>query len=445
MMDAIYEKANRTLVWLGDESKDSNLAMAKLARIKSKKHLDNMTKFENEAIGHLFSRPWFSRVWVFSLAKSVVFHCGRMSFSWSPIEKMLRGLVHENGVLNSMQRESSRPATEVLDKLSQSQIWLRLLMDRRGILTEGYGNYKIEKSFRALVEAHIHLDATWPHDRIYGLLALGKKRNLGLSKCPPINYAESAVSVNLAWAKWMIEESGNLDVLFACQKTTSEPGLPSWAPSWKARDDETFVPNFSSARLMFYASSKVLMVYDNHKQVKMTSAKFSFSADNQLLTLQGKQIAILDTAYQFKDVEPQYHRKLIEFLPAGYISGEPQSVWQHWKEFDVRKRAIKVPLAAVWQIPMDYAAARQKTPARLAKLRRVVEKNRKQFASHGGCEGLVPQETKTGDMLCLFKGMETPFVLRPVGERYQVIGECFVDGCMKGRRSMGETKSFVLC
>jgi hypothetical protein len=447
MMDIIYEKALQTVVWLGTVSSDSNLAMTTLARMKSKKELQNLSKLEDEAIGHLFSRPWFSRVWVvqeFSLAKNVMFHCGSMSFSWKPIEKLLDSLIHENNLLNRQQRESSKPDTEILDNLSQNQIWLRLLMDRKGILNEGYGNYKVNKSFRALVESHIHLEATVHHDRIYGLLALGKKRGVGLTKCPDIHYSDTSNSVNIAWAKWMIEESKNLDILFACQKTTHETGLPSWAPSWKARDESSLVPNFSSARLMFYASSKVLMVYDNHKQVKISSAKFAFSPDDQLLSLEGKQIAVLDSSYQFKTIEPEYYRKLIEFLPAGYISGEPQSVWQHWKEFDTRKSAIKFPMAAAWQIPHDYMAARRKTPARLEKLKRVVMTNRKQFI--GRCEGLVPKEAQTGDILILFKGMETPFVLRPAGEKWIVIGECFIEGYMKGRKSIaGDSRTFVLC
>jgi hypothetical protein len=446
IMGLIYEKAKQTLIWIGEEDDDSDLAMNKLASIKSTKHLHTLSKAENEAIGRLFIRPWFSRVWVvqeFSLAKTVIFYCGKISFSWSPIEKVLSELIHERNLFNTIQRESSKPDMEILETLSQSQIWSRLLMDRRGVLSEGYGNFKISKSFRALVDAHIHLEATVPHDRLYGLLALAKKRKVGLSKCPSINYAETATSVSIAWAKWMIQEGKNLDVLFSCQKTTPEEGLPSWAPSWKARHDKDFVPNFSSARLMFYASSKVLIIADNHKQVRLKSAKFSFSDDGQLLTVKGKLISTLSSSYQFKTIEPEYHRKLIEFLPAGYISGEPQSLWQHWKELDARKKAIKVPLAAVWQIPMDYAAAKKKTPARLEKLRRIVEKNRKQFIGRG-YEGLVPQETEIGDVLCLFNGMETPFVLRPVGEMYRLVGECYIDGYMKGRRSMGETITFVI-
>lgn len=90
MMDVIYKRAKSTIVWLGDEDSDSNIAMSSLASMKSKKDLEKLSNAQNQAIGNLFSRPWFSRVWVvqeFGLAKRVVFCCGQMPFSWDCIEK----------------------------------------------------------------------------------------------------------------------------------------------------------------------------------------------------------------------------------------------------------------------------------------------------------------------------------------------------------------------
>jgi hypothetical protein len=459
MMDLIYGKATRTLVWLGDESEQSDLAMARLASFERKEDLENISEAENEAIGRLLTRPWFSRVWVvqeFSLAKKVVFHCGSMSFLWSPIEKVLRTLIRMNELSASSRRESKIPETEILEKLSGSQVLLRLLMVRMGISREIHGGFVRERSFHFLLEKHIHLEATRPHDRIYGLLALGKSMKVKLSNSPTITYAESATNVNIAWAKWMVESSKKLDILFACQKTTMEPGLPSWAPSWKARDKESFVPNFSSAMLLFNAASGLRYIrYNLHsnKVGNLRSPKFSFSDNSQLLSVAGKQIAILDKTYQFKAVEPEYFRRLIQYLPNGYLSGESQSWQDEEKEHKMREAAVKkitingTPVQGWtdWQMAKDYAAARKRTPARLEKLKYVVETNRVHFISKSGCEGLAPKETRVGDVLCLFKGMETPFVLRPVEETYKLIGECFVDGYMTGWGSTGKTQTYVLC
>ena len=47
---------------------------------------------------------------------------------------------------------------------------------------------------------------------------------------------------------------------------------------------------------------------------------------------------------------------------------------------------------------------------------------------------MVPQGTRTGDIIALFWGSEVPFVLRRSAtiEEYQIVGECYVHGEMSG-------------
>ena len=46
--------------------------------------------------------------------------------------------------------------------------------------------------------------------------------------------------------------------------------------------------------------------------------------------------------------------------------------------------------------------------------------------------GIVPEATKTGDMLCLLFGAPLPFVLRPVGDNFTIVGECYIENFMQG-------------
>lgn len=57
---------------------------------------------------------------------------------------------------------------------------------------------------------------------------------------------------------------------------------------------------------------------------------------------------------------------------------------------------------------------------------------RKYFVSNYDYIGLVPEATQEGDMICIFMGGKTPFVVRPVGEHYQLIGASYVHGIMYG-------------
>jgi len=45
---------------------------------------------------------------------------------------------------------------------------------------------------------------------------------------------------------------------------------------------------------------------------------------------------------------------------------------------------------------------------------------------------LGPAALETGDVVCVLFGSKVPFCLRPMGERYLLVGECYVHGLMKG-------------
>lgn len=63
-----------------------------------------------------------------------------------------------------------------------------------------------------------------------------------------------------------------------------------------------------------------------------------------------------------------------------------------------------------------------------------------------GYFGIGPAETRERDQICVLSGCSVPFVLRAVGEEWEVIGECFVLGIMDGEAVAmgGEKTRFVL-
>jgi hypothetical protein len=42
--------------------------------------------------------------------------------------------------------------------------------------------------------------------------------------------------------------------------------------------------------------------------------------------------------------------------------------------------------------------------------------------------GLFPDESRSGDLIVLFFGARFPFIIRPDGDSYRVIGMCYVHG-----------------
>ena len=63
------------------------------------------------------------------------------------------------------------------------------------------------------------------------------------------------------------------------------------------------------------------------------------------------------------------------------------------------------------------------------------------FVSDSGYIGLVPDQAKPSDSICFIQGARAPFVVRQgLRYRYQLIGECYLHGLMKG-----ELSEFGLC
>jgi hypothetical protein len=52
------------------------------------------------------------------------------------------------------------------------------------------------------------------------------------------------------------------------------------------------------------------------------------------------------------------------------------------------------------------------------------------FTGDGGIVGLGAASISPGDKICFFSGLKTPFIVHPKGDRFELRGECYVDGMM---------------
>jgi hypothetical protein len=54
-----------------------------------------------------------------------------------------------------------------------------------------------------------------------------------------------------------------------------------------------------------------------------------------------------------------------------------------------------------------------------------ISEGRKQFIFEGSV-GLLTKTAVTGDLICILSNAEIPFILRPVGEEFVLIGEAYI-------------------
>ena len=65
-----------------------------------------------------------------------------------------------------------------------------------------------------------------------------------------------------------------------------------------------------------------------------------------------------------------------------------------------------------------------------------------------GYMGLAPAGTQPGDIVCVLRGGDVTYILRPINEYHRLVGECYVEGIMNGsfarRASPSEIGKFYL-
>ena len=59
-------------------------------------------------------------------------------------------------------------------------------------------------------------------------------------------------------------------------------------------------------------------------------------------------------------------------------------------------------------------------------------RGRKLFSTSSGHIGIGDATLEPGDLVCVFLGGRTPFIIRPVDQKYKFVGECYLHGIMQG-------------
>ncbi|KAI8676267.1 ATP-grasp domain-containing protein [Fusarium sp. Ph1] len=105
---------------------------------------------------------------------------------------------------------------------------------------------------------------------------------------------------------------------------------------------------------------------------------------------------------------------------------------------------LRAPTSAL-QVSMTVLQNMGKFDLYLASV--MMNAGRKPFLSAGGHVGLGPAAMDSGDIIVIFYGAHVPFVLRPKGQEFQLLGEAYVHGIMDGEfmRVDREDKTFHLC
>ncbi|KAK8136781.1 HET-domain-containing protein [Apiospora sp. TS-2023a] len=427
-MSALYRMATRVVVWLGPNSElqKSTLAMKTLDHLGRQLELDCSTvRFASPtateptwfravsplpysesmwfAIERLLSRPYFERLWVMQevlLANSkTLVVCGRDEVAWYYFIRAIVCLLAKDTLSSDLRRalEFVRALTWRFDQLSVPFL-LNLGRQRKCHLIK---------------------------DRIYGILGVAP---LGFSQSIKPNYhlEDSTVFVQACVA--CMKYDNRLTLLQDCELSFSS----SVSSSFPSSQRPSWVPDWSSPRQTRPLSAFVFS--------SGASRACSTLAGPNLLEVRGSRLATLTGA-----LEPQ------NLVTGRYVSGgsllDAFLTVLRLGYLDERWPRYSLPTLADWrQYYLDKLHSINGVPHENEIENHDVYlctsflKGRTLVTTETGHIGLAPAGARQGDAVFTILGCKSSILLRRCGdgERWYVVGECYIHGLDDAIGLLGE-------
>jgi Heterokaryon incompatibility protein (HET) len=502
-MKEIFEGAHNVIVWLGEQSDDSDCAVdfiQLLHDMSGPNHNDKdrraiLQKDQCQpqwiAFRNFFLRKWWTRIWTiqeFVTPSDVSLWCGMRSIS-------------RTAVCSALWVADRSNSTGFKDTIAFHHAWNR----RRAWLLYSIFNKpgrNFSLSLLSLATYFCSNEATDNRDRLYGLHAISTK-----SHDLEINYSLSVDEVYLRFAQSFIKHHNSLDIISFASLFRASPGssLPSWVPDWRHRLEPFVVP------LMVSQSSKThignlrppMTIEYADKTVRYSasmSRKAAYTFERSALLARGSIIDAVDglagtqnfdfvqsspkplstqntdltrssveiltavcrsLALDSKDRYLRYEMPVKEFYRDFYhlcllaLAGSPHSVSKEFHQWFGHVRSLRVHGTSLENILRDahqsgIDSAVTYTPEQdeyvqdsfYGRFVDTVERmSLRLMISSTARLGMAPEGAMKGDLVCILFGCSVPVLLRRTQDedRFTLVGECFLDGCMAGE-AMGQSE-----
>ncbi|KAK7458527.1 hypothetical protein Landi51_01350 [Colletotrichum acutatum] len=502
-MREIYRNATKTFIWLGLASLDSDLAMNTLFELNNLVEsgafavmswsefpftetavnpmvdkvqtmlrgiigeLCHNKSARLNAIGSLFERAWFERVWVIQervLSKDCVVCCGDTWTSWDAFYNGFWVLCGVRDYLNIVgsgtgMRDSSTLVT-----------FLTAALDRVTPVAFTRPNCSLFTLFSLLsrMANKAQLQASDQRDYVFSLLGLITS---DLSPSIPVQYNKDWQTTRTEVAKACLIYYGPRMLSFAgfggvhtCPASMVYQSKPSWAPDWSSKflAQPLHVPSIFIVRGQnkerAYTASGLLS----------QSLSAAFSDENRFIT-NSLSLKAMKVGKIVKQGEPFVR---LNGLNAGEADGLQQSLLLRWlddlgstlaginavynTDEALREALWRTPIAdrefafnweterASGEMFMSYQALRQGKHFEGMKYMNVALAKligRRPFVTDGGYVGLAPMAASVGDHVWIIIGADAPFITSTrscIWTGYsQIVGEAYVHGIMDGELLQG--------
>ncbi|KAE9375993.1 HET-domain-containing protein [Stipitochalara longipes BDJ] len=452
LMREVYSHAQATILWLGEE--DESTAIVEFDQEKNKaRGFPAPEEPDWNAVRRILSSSWFERIWIIQevvVSKSPIAIIGTHQLEWDNI-RVAAAWWFRQGYINII------PTELILQPL------------QTGVCRSSNGLPMLELLYHGK-----KFQATDPRDKIFALFGLsheGRQVTPCLRLVP--DYSKSAFDVQLDMLRHELECShpdsvASLDVLghvhhWSQFEYANWQTVPTWMPRWD--NDNTLFrmkPSFSASGnfpvTLKCPISKTEIIL---KGVKIGVVDDSSDAFWRLWVRQKWEPKLVWTTtcelylgyVLFKKHHSQKKNFIRDFALAITMGGSMESRPPTEADFlaycseNLNDSLSSIPTTESIH-PKELSQSREQIadistqrPTATGDADRVAfQIQHCSLFTTAEYMGMGHFTTKPGDIVCVLFGGKTPFVLRPTGDHYALVGECYVCDLMDGE-AVGEIEA----
>jgi len=463
--------------WVKDSSselwaRDSSMFL----RYLKKRLLSRKDSKDWLALHKLLQRAWWKRMWIVQetiAARRIIFFCGSQSLDPQDLSRFL-DVLSKCAVMYMPLLFDIEGIVLEYDTFSLTRAYIQPTTWKRISLLQ------------ALYRTGMSL-STDPRDKVFAVLNLAYD---GAKIVPHPDYTKSIEEVYKQVVVSLVKETGRLDVLSLANLPVYPRKLdistPSWVPDWTFRVTSTVNGCIAAVRPVWAGlSQKAVFRFSNNNEVLTARGFIVDTIDGLALHCGGvEQLSPRSQLHQSKSQESRYvDLGLIEAICQSLLANRPQNTTQ--LELAAPETRIPEPVALFLQqsrnLSKDSISAFQTSDSRAPTFKNWYRENQglivagraikewvndlslsglesitipttagtfdffdfnrashphswswRFFTTMSGYVGIGPNTCQPGDKVVILFGCASPLVLRSIGSRYQLVGECYVHGIMHG-------------
>ena len=360
-----------------------------------------------EAMQSLFSRPWFSRMWIIQevvMSSDVLMMLGKFCFPWRLVTDSVSayldlGLLHvtklPNMTVAGQFQESGRVVLSLLKV--KHEFPCRSLIKLLGYFRKCYSSD--------------------PRDKVYALLGLAN--DWALHQVVSVDYSKSVEAVHLECAQYLVRNGNGMEMLTMAGitgkriDTDLKPSLPSWVPDWSEEG-----PSYIGA-------------WQNHYQAGgETQIDMELEDGGNRLNAKGIRIDVIDA------LAPLFGGHVRNPYDINSWEQKVREVAQQSRYFsEERVDGYAKTLGLGLCTTADFDAFQNEGLASDTEYDERVffaACHLKFCVTRRGYMGWVPLASQPGDFIIVLYGGPMPLIVRANNGNYLLLGASYIEGLMNG-------------